>query len=743
MPTANDIYAANTARPLALRMRVDLECKRQRYLQRPYWVVKDPIGLKYFRFRDEEFAILQMLDGSASMDDIKRQFESQFAPQKITWSDLQQFIGTLHRGGLVLSEQAGQGKQLYRRRGEVRRREWLQKLTSVLAVRFRGIDPDRMLTRLYPYVRCCFSHTAVYCTLLLALAALTLITVQYTTFQNRLPGFHEFFGPGNWLFLGLVLGGTKILHELGHGFACKHFRGECHEIGFMLLVFTPCLYCNVSDSWLLPNKWHRMAIGAAGIYVELVLAAIATFVWWFTQPGLINHAAISVMFVCSVSTILFNGNPLLRYDGYYILADYLEIPNLQAKSRQILQRLAARWCLGMELPQSPFLPQRNQSLFALYTVASFCYRWVVIISIMWFLNLVLKPYGLQVLGQLVIAFALFGMVVMPLVQLVKFLSVPGRLDQVKRRHVMATGAAVAVVLLGFFLIPLPTYVTCPLQIQSRDAQLVFVETAGQLEHLNVAAGDTVAHGDPILQLKNLDLELEMERLQGELDLYRGEAAALRRLRYQRSEMGRKLGQVLTQIDAAEEKLRRLRLRSQQLQLTAPIAGTVLPPPSVRRGGNSDTGQQWTESPLDPKNLGAHLEPGTLVCQIGDPTQWEATLVIDQGDVEMVRPGQPVRIKLDPLVGQTFRGEVADVGRVEMKTTPASLSHQAGGALATRTDDAGNLRPLSASYQASVPLDVAEGVLVSGFRGRAKVFIGWESLAGRSGRYLSKLLNFHL
>ena len=125
---------------------------------------------------------------------------------------------------------------------------------------------------------------------------------------------------------------TKVLHEFGHGLSCKHFGGECHEMGVMILVLTPCLYCNVSDSWMLPNKWHRAAIGAAGMYVEVVLASICTFIWWFTEPGLFNYLCLNVMFICSVSTVMFNANPLLRYDGYYILADILEIPNLRQKA---------------------------------------------------------------------------------------------------------------------------------------------------------------------------------------------------------------------------------------------------------------------------------------------------------------------------------------------------------------------------------------------------------------------------
>jgi putative peptide zinc metalloprotease protein len=189
------------------------------------------------------------------------------------------------------------------------------------------------------------------------------------------------------------MGLVKICHEFGHGLSCKKFGGECHEMGLMFLVFTPCLYCNVSDSWMLPNKWQRVFIGAAGMYVELILASIATFLWWFSEDGMFNFLCLSVMFICSVSTVVFNGNPLLRFDGYYILMDILEIPNLRQKATEILKRWFQKNCLGLELQENPFLPHRNRFLFGIYTIASFVYRWVVAFSIIMFLNAVLKPYG--------------------------------------------------------------------------------------------------------------------------------------------------------------------------------------------------------------------------------------------------------------------------------------------------------------------------------------------------------------
>src|SRR6476659_2225639 len=257
--------------------------------------------------------------------------------------------------------------------------------TNILSMRFKGIDPERFFNFIYPYIRWFFSVPAMVCCVTLALMALSLIIVQFDVFHSRLPDFHYFFRAQNWMWLALTLCVTKILHEFGHGLSCKHFGGECHEIGVMMLVLTPCLYCNVSDSWMLPNRWHRAAIGAAGMYVELVLASIACFIWWFTVPGPLNYICLNVMFVSSVSTVMFNANPLLRYDGYYILSDILEIPNLRYRSTEYTVGLIKRHLFKVKLSQPP--PPVGQRIWlVLYAISSSIYLMfvgIMIILMVW------------------------------------------------------------------------------------------------------------------------------------------------------------------------------------------------------------------------------------------------------------------------------------------------------------------------------------------------------------------------
>ncbi|MEM8946284.1 MAG: biotin/lipoyl-binding protein [Planctomycetota bacterium] len=748
MATLADSIVSSSSRKLAIRVRPDLKARKQRYQGRVYWVVKDPVGLQYFRFEEEEFAILQMLDGQSSLEDIAEQFEAEFPPQTIRVEELQNFIGMLHRSGLVLSDSAGQGVQLKKRRDEKRRKEILQSMSNVLSFRFRGFDPERILNGLYPWVSWFFTAWATWLCLGLMFSAATLVIVQFDVFQAKLPSFQSFFSAQNWLLIAGVLGVTKVIHEFGHGMSCKHFGGECHEMGVMFLVLTPCLYCNVSDSWMLPSRWHRAAIGAAGMYVEVVIASIATFIWWFSEPGMLNYICLNIMFVSSVSTILFNANPLLRYDGYYILSDILEIPNLRQKATSILSRKLGKWCLGLEEPEDPFLPKRNQGLFALYTVASFFYRWFVLLSILFFLNKVFEPYGLKIIGQIIALVSLYGLVVMPFVKLYKYFKVPGRWSKVKKVRLIATVGLLSAVVAGMFLVPFPSSVMCTFELQPRDATSVYVEVQGKIEEIAVEPGQQVQPGDLIVRLSNLDLDLEITRLRGEVAALEEELRTLKQVSFQDESAGLQLEAVRETLEAKNEQLEKKLVDAKRLEITAPIAGTIIPPPSKR---DESAGQRvnlatWSGSPLKKKNLGATLSPDSqhnLLCQIGDPNAWDAVLVIDQRDLDLVLPGQEVRLMFEESAYKVFVSKIEDIADDEMEAISPRLASTSGGVVPAQADPDGVVRPLSTSYQAGVPLDDPLGMFRNGLVGQARIETNPRTAASRVGRYLRRTFRFDL
>lgn len=731
---------SSNSRPVRLRIRSDLTARRHLYQGQVYWVIKEPVGLNYYRFPEDSWFVLQQLDGLRSLEDIEAAYNEQFAPRKLTIDKLQSFIGSLHRAGLVQTASSGQGPELLKRRKKARRQKLFSAWGNVLAMRFRGIDPERMLNALIPWTGWLFARTTVVLVLLAAATALLSIFVNWDLFLTRLPSFDSFFDPVSWVFLALVLAFTKVLHEFGHGLACKRFGGECHEMGFMLLVLTPCLYCNVSDSWTLPNKWQRAAIGAAGMYVELILATIATFVWWNTQPGMLNQLALQMMTICSVSTVLFNGNPLLRFDGYYILSDIMEIPNLQQKSSAALTDLLKKHVLGIENTQTRMMPTRNIPMFALYAIASICYRWFIVIVILTFLNRVFEPYGLQVIGQMIAVMAIGTMIGMPAWKLYKFFKNPGMRYQIKMQRALLAGGGLLAGILIILTIPFPYYVHCDFTVRSRDSVNVYVQTPGEIRDVLVGPLDQVQAGQSLVTLQNLAVQDQLAAIRGRID---EKEAEIRVLRAQSLAGDLSVDAGLSAARAEVESLRDLeqktQLRVDQLVLRATREGTVLPVIDTAR--SPAVGSSPLDLPLavfEPENAHAWLPLGMPVCTIGDPDQLEAVMSIPEEKVTFVREGSPVELKASAFTGRTIDSRVVAVARQAINPPQPEVAASGGlGGMA-----AAAMPGPSNQYFATADLDRAEVPgLKPGSTGRARVRAGNRSLASRLGRWIADTFRF--
>ena len=271
----------------------------------------------------------------------------------------------------------------------------------------------------------------------------------------------------------------------------------------------------MTDSWLLPNKWHRIWISAAGIYVELFLASIATFVWLYSEPGLLNSLSMATMFICSINTVLFNANPLLRYDGYYVMADWLEIPNLRIKSTQFFAYLLQEKVLGLEIPVQSYLPKSRRYLFVIYAIASYLYRWLVTFSIIYFLSQVLKPYKLQMISYMLASGALVPLAGMPVYQIFKFLRTPGRLRKVKKARAAGFAVAFVAIVAGILLIPTPLRIQGTLVLMPAKPDEIYTEVEGQLVELNVRDGDWVTKDTVIAKLVNHEKQKEFVQKQAD------------------------------------------------------------------------------------------------------------------------------------------------------------------------------------------------------------------------------------
>ncbi len=727
-------------RPLPFRARRDLVRQPMGFQGESFWVIKDPVALKYHRLRPEQHRVLELMAQPQSLHDIRRQLRREYPGISVRVLDVQKVVADLHEKRLLSGDRPGQGPVLVERHRKDRNKQLVQALQNVLFLKLPGIDPQWFLDTSYPWLRWMFHPLCVWLGVLVISLALFLMTANFALFQRRLPEFEQFFGWPNLLWLWLAIAGTKVVHELGHALTCRHFGGRCHQIGVMVLVFSPTLYCDVTDSWMMPNKWHRMAIGVAGAFVESVLSALALGLWWFTEPGLVNHLCLNVAFIGAVSTVIFNLNPLVRFDGYYILSDWLEVPNLKQHSDQTFSRTFAWWVLGLTLPEEPFAPRRARFWYGFYAVASWCYRWVLVLSIAMFLHEVLKPYDLEVL-----AWSMAGVSVLTVLWgmgrgLHKILTTP-RLEQVSRMRVGA-GIAFLGVLAGLLLlVPIPWWVSSSFAVEPVDVRHVHTRVPGTIRHIAAQPGQKVAQGEVLLELENDELADKARQLRAEQQL-----AAIRQRAARLADDHETMTLLGDRLQALARQLEHVELQLSELTVVAPCAGTVVAAPVVAEPPDQYPERRvrpWWGTPLDERNLGATLEAATEVCLIAPGDEVQAVLFVDQDDRNDVFVGQIVRLKCTPRPELVLEGAVAEVSLRQSEYVPRELTNKAGGDLATVTDSQGRERLSSVAYRATVPLGEAPMGLATGMRGTARFIISNRSLANWGWRWLRQTLNFRL
>jgi putative peptide zinc metalloprotease protein len=705
--------------PRALpQARRDLEMVPVEYRGRPYWTIKDPVALRYFQLREEERFILDLLDGRRSLDDIVIQFEERFAPRRLARSELAGFVALLHREGLVAAGALGQGEHLLARSQARRRQAWLASLGNPLAIRLPGINPDRTLTAALPYLAWIFSPMFLSLCAVMITAAAIIATVNFAALSERLPGWREFFGPTNFLWLALSLAAVKTLHELGHAVTCKRFGGEVNRLGLMLLVFTPALYCDVSDAWRLRDKWQRIAVSTAGMVVELVLAAAATLVWAMTQPGWINALALNVMFVCSVGTLLINGNPLLRYDGYYVLADWYETPNLQQQAAARLRRGIAWLFAGITLDEPRLLAEPGPLSLWTFGLASLIYRAVVVVGILWFVDAVLRPWGLGAISFLMATVVLVAMAAGPLFQTTAFLRNPNSRRQIRGRRLAFSLLLLAGILAAVLVIPLPAHVNAPVVTRPAGGHEVFVTVPGVLTD-SLAPGEQVVAGQPIAVLVNRRLEMEVEELASRESQQQLLVAHLGLRQHQEVNLADQLPAAEERLADLREQLAQKRRDQARLTIVSPATGTLIPPPP--RTGDSSGGSlmEFTGIPQEPQNQGCFLSAGTAVGTVAHIGHLEAAAIVEQADLVGLREGQTVRIALHVTPGQLLTGRVREIARLRSDELPAPILTER--MIPLRAGSDGRPEPVRDYYQASIDLDPHDLPLLVGS-------VGWASIA---------------
>src|SRR5882672_1759850 len=368
---------------LRARLRPSAQISRQHYRGDRWYVVRDPAGNQFHRLSAPAYRFVGLLDGTRTVAEAWELVGGQLADDAPTQNEVIQILSQLHAANLLESNVTPDAAVLLRRHKKMVKQQWQGRLMNILFPRIPLWDPDSFLVRWMPVVKPFLGKFGALLWLGMVFSAIFALAPEWKQLQASIP---HAIAPDNWPFLWATFCLIKLIHELGHAFSCRRFGGECHELGLMFLVLVPAPYVDASSAWSFPNKWARVFVGAGGMIIELFVAAILAFVWINTAPGtLINGLALNAMLIASFSTIIFNANPLLRYDGYYILSDLLEIPNLRYRSTEYTVGLIKRHLFKVKSSQ-PLPPVGQRVWLVLYAISSSIYRMfvgIMIILMVW------------------------------------------------------------------------------------------------------------------------------------------------------------------------------------------------------------------------------------------------------------------------------------------------------------------------------------------------------------------------
>ena len=723
MPQLRPTFSESWYRVADLRakLRPSTQVSRQFYRGDRWYVVRDPAGNQFHRLSAPAWRFVGLLDGSRTVAEAWELVGGQLADEAPTQPEVIQILSQLHAANLIESDVTPDAAVLLRRHKQMIKRQWKGRMMNILFPRIPLWDADSFLKRWLPFVGLFLGRFGALVWLVVVGGAIAVLAPEWAMLRSAATTAIE---PSNWLWLWTTFVLIKAIHEVGHGFFCRRFGGEVHEMGIMFLVLIPTPYVDASSAWAFPNKWARIGVGAGGMIFELFIAALMAFVWRFTsQANPINHLAYNAMLVASVSTVLFNANPLLRYDGYYILADWLEIPNLRYRSTEYTMGLLKRHLFRVKLTQ-PLPPVGQRIWLFVYCISSSIYRTLIGIAIIFMVY-----ERVPVLGVLMALAGMVTFLAVPVVKTLRYLLIEPELHRKRPRAmawVLGTAAAV-VVLIGW--VPFPLGLRAEAVALPIDEKQMFAEAPGVVVRIAARDGERLKRGQVILECRDRDLEVQIARMEADRNAYAANLAdAMVRDQGEREIYGKLL-------EATEKKLGRLKERQASLTIRAPLDGMLI-------------------APRIHELEGRYIQVGEELATVADVDQLRVTAVIDQVDAAQIFDA--VRLarekKLNPevrLAGQksgTLYKTVSLVATLEdrrpsyiTELPSAALSQAGGGDIQTDPSDQTMRKLLRPMYAAWMVLDNPDQRFAPGQRAYVRLPLNSEPLMYRGLRRLWQLI----
>jgi len=656
-------YRVANLRP---RLLSSVHVYRQHFRGQMWYVLENSSNNKYSRTSDNAYQFIGMLDGRRTVDEVWQICNEQFADKAPTQGEVIQLLGQLYCSNLLYAELPPDTAGLFNRYQTRIKRQIQGLFTNLLFIRIPLFDPERFLQRWVSIIGRVFSPVGLLLWLIVVVTGLCFVVgnVKELIYQSS-----DVLAPDNLILLYLSMVLIKIFHEFGHAFACKKFGktngsgGQVHVMGIMFLVLVPLPYVDASSAWAFRKKWHRAIVGMSGVMVELFIAAIAVVVWANTSTGTVHIIAYNMIFIASVSTLIFNGNPLLRFDAYYVLSDLVEIPNLGQRSRSYLYYLVRKYCWKVKTVHNPAHNSGEKGWFVFYGIASTAYRIFICIRILLFLNDRL-PEELFILVPFFAFSAIITWILIPFGKFIRYLATNGELARTRTLAVGTTLGALLLLIICTGVFRVPDYCRIEGIVEPVDLAIVHAESDGFVTDFLISGQSVSPEGSPLIKSVNYKLQAEKKALQAELITLEAR---------QRIATTREIAavQILAeQIAALNEKIARVDNEISSLQLHSSLTGTwVSPEIDKAKGMYLSRGEQI--------GFVANLDNVLIRATAG---QSLAAVLVEQAHKQL-----EIRVKGRPDV--KLSGKIEKIFPAGQEVLPSeALGYAVGGAMPTQSQD---------------------------------------------------------
>jgi putative peptide zinc metalloprotease protein len=680
----SSVLAKGLRRP---KLREDLRISEQTVAGETSYVVKNFETNSYNRYGSTEYELLQLCDGTRTYTEIAAEMTSRHPESPLAETDAEEFLDSIEAA--MWERSLGEKNLAVLERIRDERKSRVDQ-SSMLYISFKAWDPNKTLERIDPYLSWMFTGGFVYFSLVIFAVAGYLLAGDWTRVQQDTGALYNFSDKSAydiWMFwiLLLVLGG---IHEFGHGLTCKHFGGDVHQMGFLLIYFTPAFYTDTTDILLFTKGSQRQWVIFAGIWIEMVLCGLCALVWHFTPAGSVtNDLAYKMMLLSGIQGALLNLNPLIKADGYYALSQFLDIDNLREDSFEFLRAWTRKYLLFQDIDLPPST-KRQRQIFFLFGVSAVVYSTSLLILVLLFVkNILVTKLGdwgyLATLGVIYFFVRKDLREALPLAR--------GWLRQKKEDYMawkvtrlQQVGAAGLALLL--LVPPMATRVSTGLVLEPGRSAPIRAQVAGQVQGVYVRTGEAVKAGQVLATLRNSELEAESRALGNEMSLANSDVRnGQDRSDFDKTAAGfRERTRLSQELAIAERNIESLKVR-------APIDGIVV------------------TDDLDQK-AGSYIQPGDDLGKIVDRSSMKARILVRDWELEDVKDGAAVRVKVVPFPFRTYSGSVEKI------FPAAALDHPV-----TQTQDLERLgQKLTNYFAVEMGFPNADGSLREGMTGTARI-----------------------